>query len=127
MDADARRLNEISEAIIGCAFAVSNELGPGFLAKVYENALHAELTLSGMRAVQQAAINVCYRGIVVDKYLADLLVESEVIVEIKCASGVDQSHIAQALNYLKATGKKLALILNFQKSKVEIKRVVRGL
>jgi GxxExxY protein len=126
MNADERRWDELSERVIGAAFAVSNELGCGFLEKVYENALFAELTMCGVIAVQQAAIHVKYRGARVGIYYADLLVEDELIVEIKCVSGIDDIHLAQVLNYLKATGHRRALILNFAKPKLEIRRVARN-
>ena len=129
MDADKRRfeINEITEKIIGCAFTVSNGLGSGFLEKVYENALAHELRKSGMDMVQQHPIEVCYGGVVVGEYFADLLMENQVMLELKAVKGLDDIHMAQCLNYLKATGKKICLLMNFGKPKVEIKRIVLGL
>jgi len=88
MDADGRRLNDTTEAIIGCAYRVSNTLGCGFLEKVYENALAIEIKKAGLRVVQQARIEVTYEGHVVGEYCADLLVEACVIVELKAAKAL---------------------------------------
>jgi len=117
-------LNEISRKIIGCAFQVHNTLGCGFLEKVYENALVIELRKEGLEVVQQAPIKVYYEGEVVGDYIADILVEGKVIVELKTVKVIDEIHEAQLLNYLKATRLKLGLILNFGTPKLEIKRFV---
>ena len=127
MHADERRLNSVSEMIIGCAYRVANEMGVGFLEKVYENAMFVELTQAGTKVVQQFPIVVRYRGFVVGDYYADLLVDDYVLVELKHAEGFDDMHIAQCQNYLKATGLKLCLLINFGKSKIEIKRLVNNL
>ncbi|MCK4352188.1 GxxExxY protein [candidate division WOR-3 bacterium] len=124
MNADRRRLNEISEKIIGCAFQVHNNLGCGFLEKVYENALVIELKKAGLEIIQQAPIKVHYRGETVGDYIADILAEDKIIIEIKAAKCIDEIHEAQLLNYLKATGLKLGLILSFAHPKLEIKRLV---
>jgi GxxExxY protein len=126
MDADERRLNEITEKIIGCAFAVANELGVGFLEKVYENALRIELMGAGMTALQQHPIPVRYRGEVVGGYCADLFVDGAVLVELKVVRELDEVHKAQCINYLKATGLRVCLLINFAKSKIEVKRIVRN-
>ena len=117
--------DEITERI-GAAFAVSNSLGTGFLEKVYENALAYELRQMGLKVEQQKPIAVHYRGVVVGDYVADLLVEGCVLVDLKAVKGLDDSHLAQCLNYLKATGLRHALLLNFGTSKVQVKRVVHG-
>ncbi len=117
------KINEISERVIGCAFAVSNGLGSGFLEKVYENALAHELRKAGLSVVQQHAMVARYDGVVVGQYVADLLVESLVLVELKHARGIDDVHLAQCLNYLKVTGLPLCLLLNFSKPRVEIRRI----
>ncbi len=114
---------EVTEAIIGCAFAVLNELGCGFLEKVYENALVHELRKRGLCVKQQDAIAVTYDGVVVGEYVADVLVEDVVIVELKVVRAIDAVHQAQCMNYLKATGKKICLLLNFGKPRLEIKRI----
>ncbi|NLF07195.1 MAG: GxxExxY protein [Pirellulaceae bacterium] len=119
---DAERLNEITKRIIGCAYAVSNELGAGFLEKVYENALSHELKKDGLQVEQQRPIKVLYDGVIVGEYVADLVVEDEIIVELKAIKAFDNFHFAQCVNYLKATGKSICLLLNFGQPKVDIKR-----
>jgi GxxExxY protein len=121
---DLERLNELTGRIIGCAYAVSNGLGAGFLEKVYENALAHELRKSGLRSQQQQPIKVEYDGIVVGDYLADIVVEESVILELKAVKAFDNVHFAQCINYLKATGMKICLLINFGQPKVEIKRFV---
>ncbi len=127
MNADERRLNELTESIIGCAYEVSNKLGCGFLEKVYENALRIELTRSGLSVDQQFPIDVRYDGQKVGEFVADLVVERTVVVEIKAVKRNDDVHIAQCLNYLKATGMKICLLINFGKPKVSIRRIVDNL
>ena len=113
----------LTQRIIGCAYAVSNSLGAGFLKKVYENALAHELRKHGLRVEQQHAMNVYYDGIV-GQYVADLLVESAVLIEVKAIRALDDVHLAQCLNYLRATRLNLCLLINFGNPKVEIKRAV---
>ncbi len=127
MDGDERRLNEISEGVIGCAYKVANTLGAGFLEKVYENALVVELRTSGLHGEQQKSIQVRYGGEIVGESVADLLVEQSVLVELKAVKALDDVHMAQCLNYLKATGLKLCLLINFAKPRIEIKRIVNKL
>jgi len=126
MNADERRLNEITEKVIGCAFQVSNELGCGFLEKVYANALFVEVTRAGLQARQEHPIQIKYRGVVVGEYVADLFIEDQVIVELKAVKDLDEIHTAQCLNYLKATGIKVCLLINFGKPKLEIRRLVNN-
>jgi GxxExxY protein len=114
----------LTEMIIGCAFKVSNTLGCGFLEKVYENALAIEITTSGLKCEQQTPIPVSYRGFPVGNYYADILVEGQVILEIKAAKVIDGSHLAQLINYLKATGIHTGLSLNFGTAKLGYKRMV---
>ncbi len=114
----------LTERIIGCAYRVSNALGVGFLEKVYENALVHELKKSGLDGQQQVPVAVAYDGVVVGEYFIDLLVEGKVVLELKHSKAIDNSHLAQTLNYLKATNLRVALILNFGTSRLEIKRVV---
>jgi len=125
MNAEERGLNQITERVIGCAYAVSNALGCGFLEKVYENALVHELRKGGLRVEQQQAIEVNYDGVVVGDYVADLLVEGSVLIELKAVRALEDLHLAQCLNYLQATGLTVCLLLNFAKPKLEIRRVVR--
>ena len=121
--ADLEKLNPITEKIIGCAFAVNIALGSGFLEKVYENALVHELRKSGLKVQQQHPIQVWYDGVVVGEYIADLLVEDSVLVELKTVKELDAAHQAQCIHYLKATGIHLCLLLNFGARRVEIKRL----
>ena len=114
----------LTEKILGCGFKVQGVLGSGFLEKVYENALLHELRKAGVKAASQQRIQVLYDSIVVGDYIADILVEDRVIVELKAAKAIEDIHIAQVLNYLKATGLKTALILNFGKQSLEVKRLV---
>lgn len=112
MDTDKHRWdeNEITERIIGASFRVQNVLRSGFLEKVYENALAHELRKAGLQVTQQSSMQVWYDGIVVGEYYADLLVEGQVIVELKVAKALDSIHTAQCLHYLKATNVKLGLL-----------------
>ena len=119
-------LNRVSEAVIGCAFKVQNTLGIGFLEKVYENALAHEIRKLGFQVEQQRPINVMYDGIVVGEYFADILVDGELILELKVVKAIDDIHLAQCLNYLKATGHRLCLLMNFHEPRVGIKRIVNG-
>ena len=116
--------DKLTETIIGCAFKVSNTLGCGFLEKVYENALVIEINKTGLKCEQQKPIPVTYQGINVGDYFADILVDEQVILEIKATKGIDDSHQAQLLNYLKATGIHRGLLLNFGTPKLGYKRMV---
>ncbi len=127
INADERRLNVLSEEIIGAAFEVSNVLGAGFLEKVYENALNIELNLRGLKSFQQAPLKVYYKKELVGDYIADILVENEIIIEVKAVKELGAIHTAQCLNYLKITGLKLCLLFNFSKPRVDIKRIVNGI
>ena len=115
---------EITEAIIGAAFEVHAQLGYGFLERVYHRALQVELLRRGFRVELGKRITVRYKDVVVGEYDADLLVEDVVLVEVKIAPQYDKRDEAQLLNELKATGIKLGLLLNFGRSKVELKRLV---
>lgn len=116
--------SELSRSIIGCAMKVSTALGPGFLEKIYEDALAHELQKAGLAVQQQAPLSVTYDGITVGEYSADILVENRVLLELKAARAIDASHQAQILNYLKATGIKLGRLLNFGTRSLGIKRMV---
>jgi len=127
MNADERGYNDpLTERVLGAVFEVSNALGAGFLEKVYERALLREFALRGIRAEAQAAIAVMYKGHCVGEYFPDLLVEESLIVELKCVERFVPEHLAQCLNYLKATGRTVCLLVNFQKPKVEWMRIVNG-
>jgi GxxExxY protein len=127
MNADEARVNRLSEQVIGCAFQVTNTLGIGFLEKVYENALVHELRKSGLAVRQQHGIVVYYDGVVVGEYAVDLLVEGTIMVELKAVKALDNVHAAQCINYLRATGLRLCLVLNFGKPRLEIQRFANGL
>ena len=125
MDTDAHGSeSELTETVIGSAFEIANVLGAGFLEKVYERALIRELALRGVSAKAQVSFPVCYKGKYVGEYLADLVVEEKVIVELKCVERFANEHLAQCINYLKASGLRVALLINFQRPKVEWKRVL---
>ena len=116
--------NQITQRIIGCAYTVSNTLGVGFLERVYENALAHELRKAGLDVAQQHVIQVLYDGVIVGDYRADLLVEGKVLVELKAVKELDNVQMAQCINYLKATGHTICLLLNFGKPRVQVKRIV---
>ena len=115
---------DLSYKIIELSLEVHNELGCGFLEKVYENALMLLLDKEKIPARQQAPADVYFQGKVVGRYFADILVDNKVILELKTVDAIANIHIAQVLNYLRATGIKLGLILNFGKPKFEYKRLV---
>ncbi|HEV2972918.1 MAG TPA: GxxExxY protein [Pirellulales bacterium] len=119
-------IDPISEKVIGAAFKVANVLGCGFLEKIYENALAHELRKLGIKVEQQKSIDVYYDGVLVGFYISDLFVEDQLPVELKVAKALDDAHFAQALNFLKSSGFKVGLLINFGKSKIEIKRIVNS-
>ena len=119
MNADA-----LTEQVLGAVFEVSNILGAGFLEKVYERALLRELHLRGLRATSQVPLKIIYKGNDIGEYYADMLVEDKLIIELKCVERLANEHVAQCLNYLRASGQTLCLLVNFQKPKVEWKRLV---
>jgi GxxExxY protein len=117
-------IDQLTYAINGAVFEVNRILGPGFLEKVYENALLVELEHNGIKAQAQAPIRVTYKEAIVGDYIADILVDDRVIVELKTVERIERIHEAQLLNYLKATGIKVGLLVNFKNTKAEIKRLV---
>ena len=122
MNADERRF--LTERILAAVFEVSNTLGAGFLEKVYERALLKELSLRGLQAQSQVPVEISYKGILAGRYFADMVVEDEVVLELKCVEAFTSDHMAQCLNYLRASGKPLALLINFQHPKVQLRRVI---
>ena len=124
MNADERRFDPLTDRILQAVFEVSNILGCGFWEKVYEKALIKELALQGIRAKAQVLYSVKYKGTSIGEYLADLIVEDQIVLELKCVDRLANEHTAQCLNYLKASGLHLALLINFQRPKVEWKRIV---
>lgn len=117
-------IDEITKRIIGCAYDVHNELGSGFLEKVYENALRIELEAAGLTVRQQHPVPVRYRGISVGDYFADLFVDDLVIIELKAVQHLAKEHEVQLVNYLTATGINDGLLINFGGS-VEVRRKFR--
>lgn len=104
---------DVTQQIVDAFYAVYNSLGYGFLERVYENSMAIELQARGLKAQQQAPIQVYYRGEVVGEYFADLLIEDKIIVELKAVASLLPIHEAQLLNYLKATPFEVGLLLNF--------------
>ncbi len=119
-----QRLNRLSGWVIGAAQTVSSRMGHGFLEKVYENALCLELTEIGLLVEQQRPVHARYKGAVVGDYVPDLIVEEELIVEIKAVSCLDIVHRQQCLNYLRATDLHLAMLLNFGRARLQVTRIV---
>jgi len=115
---------ELTEKIIGCAFMVHNRMGFGFLESVYEKCMLIELRRSGIVAEAQRPITVLYEGEEVGHFVADLIVEDTVIVELKSVRALNTAHEIQLVNYLTATGKPVGLLLNFGEKKVEVARKV---
>ena len=116
-------LDTITERIIGAAHMVSNTLGIGFIEKVYENALAHEMRKDGLAVVQQHPIKVEYDDIVVGDFFIDILVEDMVLVELKAVSALNDTHMMQALNYLRASELPACLLINFGTPKAQIRRL----
>lgn len=112
---------ELTEKIIGCAYKVYNQLGTGFLEKIYENALMIELRKAGLSAQQQYPVKVYYDGVIIGDHVADIMVEDKVIIELKAVNQLVRAHEVQLVNYLKATGLEVGLLINFG-DKITIKR-----
>jgi GxxExxY protein len=117
-------INEITEKVIGCIFTVSNTLGGGFVEKVYQNATFMEIGKKGMHVQQQVPINVRYDEVVIGEFFSDLIVEELVLVELKAVKLLEDVHVAQCMNYLRASGLPVCLLVNFYRPKVEIRRLV---
>lgn len=115
---------DITYKINGAIFEVNRVLGAGFLEKVYEKALLKELFLRGLNAQSQVPVEVVYKAEVVGEYFIDILVENLIVIELKAVEKLQKIHTAQLLNYLKATGYKMGLLVNFTHPKAEIKRYV---
>ncbi|MBU4225011.1 MAG: GxxExxY protein [Chloroflexi bacterium] len=116
-------LDKLTEKIIGCAYRVSNTLGIGFVEKVYENAYAHEIRKDGLKVVQQFPIRVVYDSVIVGEFFADLLVEDRVLVELKAVLELTSEHLAQALNYLRATGLPACMLINFGKPRIQIRHL----
>jgi len=116
---------ELSRKIIASAYNVHNELGYGFLERVYKNALAIELEEAGLKCISEVPLKVAYHNRVVGDYYADIIVEDKIIVEVKAVTRFDSVHEVQLVNYLKATGLNVGLLINFGQS-VEVKRRIFG-
>jgi GxxExxY protein len=123
MNTEDGRLDSVTRTVIGCAYRVANTLGCGFLEKVCANALAHEIRKAGLLAQQQCQIEVLYDGMIVGEYVADLLVEKSVLVELKAAKTLEKIHLAQCLNYLKGSNLRICLLINFGTPKVQVKRI----
>jgi len=127
MDTNKEKIlhKDLSYKVVGLAMEVHNKLGYGFLEKVYERAMMVLLRREGIQATQQAPITVHFEGEVTGDYYADILVEDKIILELKVVEKIANIHRAQALNYLKATGLRLAILLNFGKERLQYERSVQ--
>src|SRR5580658_10091200 len=112
----------VTEKVLKAAFEVSNTLGVGFLEKVYSNALALELRQMGLACEQEVSLKVKYKSVVVGDYFADMIVERRVLVELKACTNLESVHEAQILNYLKASGIHVGLLMNFGKPKLQYRR-----
>jgi len=118
---------KLTEKIIGCAYNVYNKMGFGFLESVYEKCMLIELRKAGLPAKSQQSIKVYYDGEVVGDFVADIVVEDKVILELKSMRRIIKAHEIQLVNYLVATDKPVGLLLNFGEEKVNVKRKVKDL
>lgn len=123
-DVNQMELDCVSAKVIECGYRVSNTLGAGFLEKVYENALAIELRHQGLAIRKQEPVHVRYRAEIVGEYIPDLLVANAVIVEVKALESLSYVHKAQCINYLRATGLPIALLMNFGTPRLQLKRIV---
>jgi len=117
----------VTEKIIGCAYKVYKRMGFGFLESVYEKCLCIELKKAGLKVEAQVPITVTYEGEVVGLFVADVLVDDSIILELKSVKCLVRAHEVQLVNYLVATGKDVGLLLNFAELNVEVKRKLRSL
>ena len=115
---------KLTERVIGCAQNVSRELGAGFLEAVYENALALEFKLGGIEFCRQYELDVCYRNTIVGQYRSDFVIENRLIIELKALSVLNSKHESQVMNYLRASGLTVGLLINFGTPRLGIRRVV---
>ena len=116
---------ELTEKIIKCGFEVHNILGPGFLEKIYENALNYEILKNKLKAKTQSPISVYYKEKNVGEYIADIIVEDKVIIEVKAFEKTNDIHELQLKNYLRATGIEVGLLMNFGTSLIVKRKFVK--
>ncbi len=117
--------SELTEMIIGCAMRVHSTLGPGFLESVYQRALEHELRKTGLRVECQLPLSVHYDGVIVGDFMADLIVEGKVMIELKANQALVLANEAQLVNYLTATRIEIGLLINFGAPRLEFKRKTR--
>ena len=118
------RIDALTERIIGAAFAVSTELGHGFLESVYKNAFVEELAAANLATAIEKPYPIHYRGKLIGRYIADIVVENTVIIELKAVESLTKAHYSQVLNYLKASHLPVGLLFNFGKPSVEMRRIL---
>jgi GxxExxY protein len=119
--------DDLTGSVLNAIFEVANTLGAGFLEKVYQRALLKELKLIGLQASAEVSFPVIYKGRPVGQYYADIIVENTVVIELKCVDRLAKEHMAQCLNYLRASNLEVCLLVNFQNPKVEWKRISRSI
>ena len=119
-------LEGLTGEINAAAFAVHNELGPGFLEKIYEEAMVLELEGRGLRVDRQRRVPVRFRGVVVGEHVLDLVVEDKVVVELKSADALLPVHVATLLSYLRATDLRIGLLMNFRAARIELKQILNS-
>ncbi len=119
--------SELTEKIIGCAHSVYNKMGFGYLESVYEKCMLIELRKASLKVESQKSLTVFYENETVGEFIADIIVNDTIILELKSAKQIIKAHEVQLVNYLVATGKPVGLILNFSESKVEVKRKIKDL
>ena len=115
--------SDLTGSILNCCFEVMNELGPGFLERVYKNALVMAMREKGLQVEAERSYNVIFREKIVGRYIADLVVNDTVIVELKCCENLISEHQAQLLNYLKVSGLPVGLLVNFRRRKLDWNRL----
>jgi GxxExxY protein len=119
-------LDKLIEKVVGAAYEVGNVLGCGFLEKVYARSLLHELAMRGLEVRSQVVFPLTYKRQPVGDYIADLVVNDQLIVELKCVEQFSDEHMAQCINYLKASGIRFALLINFKHPRIKWKRIIYG-
>jgi|SRR5277367_3837928 len=115
--------SELTRTVLGCCFEVMKELGPGFLERIYKNALLITMKERGLQVQTEKPFEVVFRNKVIGRYNADLVVEKTVIIELKCCESLVREHQAQLFNYLKVSGLPIGLLINFRRRKLEYQRL----